>query len=494
MSTNRDRILRGGAALTLRQALSLPLNAAGLGAASLWLVPADFGVLAILLVLTNFAFAVVDLGFTNALIQSSSTPSRRILHRIQWYKLSAGVASTLLYALLARVIASHYALPATYLVLFPACGPIAWLQSQRGHQSIWLQRTIDWQRLAAVEIAEIAVYNVCLAATAYLLRSPSCFLLAMGTRMLLGAVVLKLMPVHIPEASTLKRGSIRELLRFGVPYQATTVLSMIQKSLNPVIVGTVAGVNAVGVVNWSTYVASMPLVPLQPMYGFLFSILSERQRQQRDSGEIIQAILRIGSMGGTFLSLCAALLLPAVAHRFLGQWTSAVPIACLFLVANSIAVPSSVLTTYLTARGFSNAWMRIVIVETGLIWVLGVAGLLVSGVIGYAVGLMAAGTIVLAIDRVVTKRLTGVPAGLHDTFGAALMAIVSMSVAVVAWHFGPGTGRIGQVVPPVLGCATFCALTYFDVVRGFRKDLETLWVSAVMIYRGRVVQPRAKDG
>jgi len=80
-----------------------------------------------------------------------------------------------------------------------------------------------------------------------------------------------------------------------------------------------------------------------------------------------------------------ALLLPALAkHVLQPQWERAVPVAALLLFANSTAMASGILTTFLTARGFSKVWMQIVIGETALMWLLGLAGLLAAGVIGIA--------------------------------------------------------------------------------------------------------------
>jgi len=87
-------------------------------------------VLAVLTLLTSCTFAVVDLGFTNALIQSGATPARHTLLQVQWYKLAAGATGTLALALSTGLLASHYNLPTSYSLLFPACGLVAWLPSE----------------------------------------------------------------------------------------------------------------------------------------------------------------------------------------------------------------------------------------------------------------------------------------------------------------------------------------------------------------------------
>ena len=278
----REKIVKGGAALLVRQMVSLPVNAVGVALASRLLLPKDFGVQAVLTPIIALSLMLIDLGTSQALIQGRTAPGPRALRWVQLLKSSSGIAVigglTVLSAWLVRLLG----LSRDLVWIFPACGLIGWLQSQRAYQAVPLQRRVDWQRLAKVEIAEIVSYNGALIVAAYLTRSAWSFVIALGMRMGLGALVL----MSVNRALALRddggEGSLRELLRFGVPLQSTTLLSVLMSSANPVVVGGTMGIKAVGFLNWSNYVVALPILPLQPLPSFLFSVLSERGRQVKD--------------------------------------------------------------------------------------------------------------------------------------------------------------------------------------------------------------------
>jgi len=459
----------------MRQALSLPLNAAGLGAASLWLLPADFGIWAILLLSISGAFSLIDLGLTKALVQNESMASNRILRQVQVYKLCAAVTCVGGLWVAAELLARHFALLPQASWLLASCGGVAWLQSQRGHQSIWLQRDLGWERLAAIEVIEIVAYNVCLVMGAYVFRSATAFVAALGVRMLIGTVLLYLPRRAARHPVGEGIGHLKDLFRFGLPYQLTTVLSMIQQSLNPIIVGSVAGLSAAGFVNWSIYVAGIPVVPLQPMYAFLFSIISERQRKGADSREAIVRILRIGTISAAGLSLLAALLLPPVVGRFMDSpWAGVTSVAVVFLLGNSLTVPSAILTTHLTALGHSRAWLRIVLIETLLIWSVGVVGLMAWGVVGYAVGLVAANSMVLLVGRRALEKSANVTIGIRDLFGPGVLTFLAFGMATLVARLAVGTPILRDGLQVVSGLVAWTGLLYLTLGRTAMRDLREL--------------------
>lgn len=430
----QEKIVKGGMALGLRQLISLPLNLAGVTIVSRLLSPSDFGVFAVLTILVNLAFVVVDMGTSPALVQSPVVPSARLLRQVQWYKLVTSLICTLLFFLLSPSMIAHYQLPQWMTILFVSCASVAWLQSQRGYQSIWLQRRLEWQVLARVEMVEILVYNLILVITAYFSHSPLAFTLSMGGRFLIGAILLKLATQGSKERAMSLGGSFRKLLSFGAPLQANTALSMVQKSMNPIIIGGLAGISAVGLVNWSSYIVALPLLPLQPLQNFLFSIISRRNYQDQRDDEVIKMVIRLGSVLIALVSLVLILLLPFLVDRIFGSsWNGAIPIASILLLGNVLAIPGLTIPTQLAAKGYSLVWMKIVIVETILILTLGSLGVLAYGLIGYAVGMVVASSGTVAIECWVARRLTGLDVRFSDSVRLLL-------ITFVAWRLGQSSG------------------------------------------------------
>lgn len=429
----RDKIIKGGGALGARQVISLPLNALGTGVAARLLSPVDFGVLAILLVLDSLSFFVVDLGTTYALIQSPVEPSSKLLRTVQRYKLIGIITCLAGYSLIAPFLVTYYHLPQWTAYLFVSCSIIGWLQSQRNYLSFRLQRQLLWSKIAAIEMAEILAYNVVLIGTAYFFRNPSCFVLGLAARWCAGSILIMRTKMSSQQSETDKTGSFKDLLRFGLPMQSTSILSIVKDAVNPVVVGSVAGLPAVGMINWSGYVTSLPKLPLQPFPAFLFSVISRRNRERKSDEHYIKMSIRLGVLGITFLSLLLVLLLDDLVPLFFGQkWIPAIPIASILLLTNATFIPSLIMTAFLNAKGHSSANLMLSIIWAITGWIFAVGGVIIFGVLGYAVGIVLASILGLVIQCKITQKLTGLSINFDYVFVIMGCAILSFLFVLVA--------------------------------------------------------------
>jgi O-antigen/teichoic acid export membrane protein len=323
---------------------------------------------------------------------------------------------------------------------------------------------------------EIVTANVVLVVAAWLLRSPWAFLWSIGVRMALGSLQLR----HLngsagAEIAGTEECRFRSLLRFGVPYQATTALSMIQKAMNPVLVGSLIGVSAVGLVNWSNYIVALPLLPLQPLYAFLFSVVSERRRRGEDDHKTIQVLLRAGLVVMSFVSLSFILTLPVLVSRIFGsKWDGAVPVAAVLLLGNTAAFHSSVLTTLLTAQGHSKAWMRIVVIESVLIWSIGGLGTLAFGLTGYAAGLLGAGLAVLAVLCPIVRKMTGLDARFADSLWLTIAVALSCIAGQAAVSFVGLDGVLASMMALAIALVLYSGILFLIDGGRIRKDFSEL--------------------
>lgn len=426
----RDRIIKGGSALGVRQAISLPLNALGIGVAANLLNPGDFGVLAILLVLISLSFFIVDLGTSKALVQSPLEPSSDLLRTIQRYKFMGLVTCLAGYSLIAPFLVAYYRLPQWTWYLFVSCSVIGCLQSQRNYLSYRLQRQLHWPKLAAIEMAEILVYNIVLIGTAYFFRNPSCFVLGLAARYCTGSILIMRIKTPICQSNVADAKSLRDMVRFGLPMQAISILSMVKDSVNPIVVGSVAGLRAVGMINWSGYVTSLPRLPFQPFPVFLFSVIAKRYREGKSDEQYLNIFSRLGMLGITMLSLIVMLLLKDVVPLVFGQkWVPAIPIASVFLLTSSTFIPSLIMSAFLNAKGHSRASLLLSLIWAITGWVFAVGGLIIFGVLGYAIGIVLASMVGLVIQCKITQKLTGFSINVIYVFVIMVCATLSFLFA-----------------------------------------------------------------
>lgn len=406
----REKILKGGGAVLLRQMVSLPINALGITLASRFLMPADFGVQAILTLVIALSLMLIDLGTSQALVQSKSHPTSEVLRQVQLFKSLCGFLAVLVLVFLSSWLINVFGVSSSFMWLFPACGLLGWMQSQRAFQAIGLQRQIEWQKLAKVEMVEIVVYNCALIVAAYFSRSAWCFVIAFGIRMGIGIIILKVVGKIWTETGGMIRKSMSSLFRFGIPLQSATLLSVIMNSANPIIVGGTLGMTAVGFINWSNYIVSLPQIPFQPLPYFLFSVFSERSRQEKDDQRTIEDIAYIGALLMAVFSLILILSLNLLVRYVFGlQWVEAIPAASILVLSTVVIVPSLVITAQLNAKGYAATSLFISGLGVLLMWILIViAALLRSGLVGYAVGVLSSTVIVFAVQCSIAFKRIGI--------------------------------------------------------------------------------------
>jgi O-antigen/teichoic acid export membrane protein len=405
----KEKILKGGAALILRQAVSLPINAIGVIFASRFLLPSDFGIQAVLIPMIAFSFMAIDLGTSQALVQKKQNSPSSLLRSVQLLKSGSAFFLIAILVLLSSWLGRIVDLPASLLLIFPACGFMGWLQSQRAFYAVSLQRRIEWQRLAKVEMAEIIVYNAVLIMAAYHLRSVWCFVIALAFRLAVGTVILIAVGRNPNPNEAARAGALGPLLRYGIPLQSATLLSVVMNSANPVVVGSFLGIRAVGFVNWGTYIVSLPQLPLQPLPTFLFSVLSERGRQEKKDHVIIEDVSYVGGLLMATLSLLIIASLDPLVHYIFGsQWTAAIPAVSILVLTNIIIVPSLIMTAQLNAAGYATSSLVITGMGVLLLWtMIFLSAMFKGGLVGYALGVLGATLTAFAIQTKVTNKKLG---------------------------------------------------------------------------------------
>lgn len=468
----RQKVIRGGTAVILRQAVSLPINAIGIVLTSRFLSPTDYGVQAILVPIMALFIVLIDQGTSQAIVQSVTFPSSRLLRQVQLLKIGGTLLAVALVGVFSHQLIQLFSLSDDFVFLLVASAGVGWLQSQRTYQSAKLQRQLEWEKLARIEMIEILVYNITLVITAYFLRSVWCFVWAQCFRMGCGSVILKSVGETFQVDTKPGNANLATLLRFGVPLQATLVLSLAMGLANPVIVGHFSGLAAVGLINWSTNIVSLPLLPLQPLPAFLFSILAERTREGKNDNELVAKITQIGTILVSALSLFEILMLGFLVSPIFGvQWEAAIPVASILILNNVMYFPVLIIAAQLTANGHSGAWLLINVFAACLVWSMAGVGTILFGMNGYASGFVLASFAALALEGLLARKLVGSRFQFRDTLYLALsVAIPLIVIRLFLKDLADLTQPIVTILGILLGLAIFFVAIWF---RG--RDLLRDW-------------------
>ena len=445
----------------LRQVLSAPINAVGIFLASRWLTLFDFGVQAVILALVGLVLFAIDLGTSSALIQRKLAPSKILVRKIHLIKLVLLLGLAIALELLSSPLLKWFSLPASLHLLFPVIALLAWLQSWRDLESVSLQRNIEWALIARIELAEIIAYNAVLIFVAYQYQSFWSFPLAIGGRLLVGTVLLKLAAKEHFTETEAAAGEFFSLFGLGIPLQASLLLGSVMNLASPVLLGSLLGIAQVGLVNWSFTIVSLPTLPFQRIQVFLFSVFSERKRQDMNDDSVVTAIVYITALMMGFLGVVVALFMPAlIQYGFGSKWEAAVPIIQIMVLENIFAQPVMMIGTYLMSKGQGKTWLLINVVNVIGRWGLAGIGTLLGGAEGFALGWVSGTLITFLTGCMAAKRLLNLNVKWYDAVVAALLTLALIKGIVRITTMQPWSVWANSMLGLGLGICIYLSISW----------------------------------
>lgn len=468
----RSRAVRGTAAMGARQILGKSLDAAGwvllsrIFDAEAW---GTFGIVSYAVTLLSQASAV---GLGAALVRMTREPGERETRTVFTIQLLvAALACAGLWGA-APALAGHYGLGGDAAALFRALGGAILLMSLRTIPSIRLERALAFDRLAAAEVVETAVYWGCALPLAWAGWGIWSLVVAVLAR---GAVAVAVLHAIAPwrPGFAWDRAAARDLLRFGIPYQGSSMVSAVAEGFVPLAIGTLCGPAAVGLVNWSRQLVNYPTILLWPLEKILFPVFARLQGDPAAAGRAVEKAVRVNALLALPIQMALLALAPRVIEVGFGrQWLPALPMVTVFLLANLHVGPTMPVGNAINALGQSGFWMRICLFWSLVPWAVGIPAVRLWGPIGYAWVMVAlAATIAWPVVRL--RRL--IPYSMVRGAGAPLAAACGAAAATAAAdRFLPGTGPAGLAAGAALFGATYLTLLTLLAGRSLRGDLRDL--------------------
>jgi PST family polysaccharide transporter len=467
-----QKIVTGMVALGFRQAVVKAVSVVGGVVLARILSPSTFGAYAIV----SFAVAaftiVRDLGLAASLIQQDHEPTeheRRVAFTAQ--QLILGLATVLL-IVLSPVVAAVFRMDdqAEAVLRLLALGLL--VSSLRTLPATIMERNLEFGRLAVAEAGQVLAFQV----TAIILAVNGCGILSFGIAALVGTsvdtVVVNLMLPWRPGWAW-DWPYLVKVLRFGLPYQGSNAVSFIKDAINPLFVGLLVGVAAVGNIDWAGTFVGYPILVVNILNRLYFPAFA-RLRSRPDALRLFAAATIRWSV---FVVLgLLALVLPRASlwtlEIFGPQWLPAVPMLYWLAIAMPFAAAMAPCLAILNAHGRSREVFLFTIVWMVATWVLTVPAVALMGWMGFGV----ANALVQLVNPFLFRRIKAcvdVPIWASIVKAVAAGGIAWLSqVAVVT--VAPGASGVVAVVAVSVGAATYLA-TWVALSRAeLRVDLGIL--------------------
>ncbi len=401
----KKRTISGVAALTFRTFVLQIVGLVAFGIYSSLFAPGELGTYALVSSVRNFLSYFSDIGLAGALIQKKETPTTRDLNTTFLVQQSLVIPLVILLFLATGFIQSIYHLSGEAVWLLWALGISFFLSSLRTIPTILMERNLQFGKLIIPQIADNLVFNILVVYLASNGFSISSFTWAVLAQSIVGLVITYVLKPWVPSFA-FSRESLKTLLKFGVPYQANTLLAVIKDDGLTLVLASILGVGNIGLLSWAQ---KWGLAPLRFFMDQVIKVTFPAfSRLQDDKKELENAITR-SIFFICFLVFPAIIglvvlspLLVEIVPRY-GQWKPALFALSMFGFNAGWAAVSTPLTNVLNAIGKIKVTFRLMIMWTVLTWIF-VPGLsYLYGVSGAAIGYALVGASSIIAIMIVHK-------------------------------------------------------------------------------------------
>jgi O-antigen/teichoic acid export membrane protein len=475
----KQRVVQSGTAKLAGQAANFVLRLAFLTIMARLLSPEEFGLFAMVTVVTGFYGLFTSAGLSSATVQRVTVTDAQI-STLFWFNMLIGAGLCALCLATAPVLVALFHEPR--LMWVTAAMAVGFLVNAAGVQHIaLLQRDLRYVTLASVEV----VAQVASMATGIALAVAGFGYWALVASTLAGPAVMTVLAWittrWIPGRPH-RDAEILSMLRFGGVVTIQVVLNHVGQNIDKVLLGRFRGAETLGIYGRAYQLVAMPMTNLSSAVGWVaFSALSRiqddppRYRSYFVKGYSVVVCLVVP------LLVFAAVFADDLVRVVLGaQWTDVSLIFQLLAPAALVLAAIEGPTFWLLhSLGMVGRSLRITCVTTGMTLVACIAGISHG-----ATGIAAAYSIAMVLWMLpcLAWCVHGTPVRLRDllqtTWGPLLAGVIASAVAFVTVnHFSEPLVRL--VLGGALMCCGYFVIVWFifrqrDFYLGLVKDMRLI--------------------
>lgn len=372
MEAVKKRAVKGIAVLTGRTFLLNLITLVAQGLLWAFISPSEFGVFILVSATINFLSYFADIGLGAALIQKKEKPQERDFRTVFVVQEILVVTIVCIVFLISPILTrvNHLSKEAVYLLY--ALNISFFLASLKNIPSIKLERHLDFGKFVIPQIVENVTYNVVLVFLAWKGFGISSFTYSVLARGVVGVIAIYLIQPWKPGIEISKQ-SLKDLLKFGIPYQLNNFLATIKDDGLTIVVGGILGTYGLGILGTAQKLSQYPLrFFMDNVTKVTFPAFSRMQEEKQaltrslNRSVLFIALLVFPSLAG-LISLFPVII--TVIPRY-QKWAPAF-LPLIFLSFNSsIASVTTQLTNLLTSIGKIKTTLKLMVMWTSLSWLL----------------------------------------------------------------------------------------------------------------------------
>lgn len=357
-------------------------------------------------------------------------------------------------------VRSFYKLPPDAIYLYWALLISFFTSSLKTIPSILLERKIAFQKIVLVQITESTVFYIAIITFAILKFGLASFTIAVLLRSLVGLILIYIISPWKP-AFGISKPSLKELLSFGVPFQASSFLALFKDDLITLFLGKAIGFEGVGYIGWAKKWAEAPIrIIMDNISKVLFPVFSRLQNDKEKIKQLIEKIMFYQTALLTPAILGLGLLMDDVIHVIpkYAKWGPALPLLYIFCVSAFFATFSSPLINLINSLGKAKIPFIFMLIWTIVTWILTPLLTHFYGYYGFPITVMI---VSLSSIFVVKKAQEFVPFRIFASIYKPFFSSIAMgAIMVLVKQIFPHT-LYGMILTGISGGATYLLVLMF---------------------------------
>lgn len=358
------------------------------------LSPADFGLMGMIMVVIGFAQAFADMGISNAIIYRQDATKDQ-LSSLYWLNILAGVIVFCVVCASTPLVVGFYHEPRLSKLLYLTA--LVFLITPLGQQfQILLQKELQFNRLAKIEIATVVVNSTVTIGSAF--AGLGVYSLILGQLIATATKVALLCSAGSrqwrPSLHFAKR-DLKGYVSFGLYQMGERAINYLNSNLDYLLIGSMLGASALGYYTLAYNLIIRPSTMINPVITKVaFPVFSRIQNETERIKRVYLKILQLLSIFNFPMMIGLAVVAPVAVPVIFGeQWLPSIILIQILTIVGLLRSIGNPVGSLLLAKGRA---------DLGFKWNLGltvtqIPGLYIGAELGGAVGVAIAFSILMVL-------------------------------------------------------------------------------------------------
>lgn len=341
--------------------------------------------------------------------------------------------------------------------------------------SVLLERKLNFKIISTVDISENFSFYLVAVIFAFLGFGAYSYAIATFVRSVIGLIIMyRLSPW--PIGFSFSKKSVKELFKFGIPYQLNTFISLFKDRLSNLLVFSIIGREGSGILAWAQKGPKIPLSFMDAIMKITFPTFSRLQEHKDILKKSLEKSIYFIALFVFPASVGIALIAPSLIH-IIPKYTKWLPaVIPLYFYSANIAIASitSPLTNAFNAVGKITTTTKLMIMWTVLTWILFPWFTIKYGFIGTAIATLLVGSSSIIVWILAKKifDVNVVKTVKHPLFSSILMLLFIL----IFQNFSPNylITFIGTILIGVLVFVLYNLLFCKQEINWFWHQLQCL--------------------